>query len=177
MAPTPSHSLDPGAFQAAFALVLPLMRDEWPGLDPNTLAATEGDVDAVVALVAENTGQTRALCRRQLFELLALASEHAPEPAAAPSPSRAAPRRAARAPSPEPAEPSPVEPLDRLVRNLEEHLDDIARQVKQDVAPLAVDTARQHIGLALLLSGGIGLMVGLFLGALGYPQEAGDVDH
>lgn len=56
------------------------------------------------------------------------------------------------------------------------HLDDIARQVKQDVTPLAVDTARQHIGLALLLAGGIGLMIGLFLGALGYPQEQADVD-
>ena len=151
--------------------------DEWPDLDAAALDATAGDAEAVVSLVAAHTERTKVLTRRQLAELLAIATEPEPEPQ--PQPQRAKPARSASRRKPAPDETSPTEPLDRLVRNLEEHLDDIARQVKQDVTPLAVDTARQHIGLALLLAGGIGLMVGLFLGALGYPQvpaEDADVD-
>lgn len=146
-----------------------LIREEWPGLDGARLEACEGRLDAVVVLVADHTERTRALTRRQLAELLAVALEPAPEPLPRPGP-RVAPRPSARAADREPLPPA-LEPFDRLLRSLEGHVDELTQQVKADVAPLAMDTARQHIGLALLLAGGLGLMLGLFLGALGYPQN------
>ncbi|NOY24956.1 MAG: hypothetical protein GXP62_03700, partial [Oligoflexia bacterium] len=136
------------------------------------VAGSAANADALVALIAGHSGHTRALTRQQLGELLDVATQPSPQDAPPPGADRRDSTSQARARRP--ADPSPLEPLDRLVRSLEEHLDDMARQVKQDVATLALDTARQHIGLALLLAGGLGLMVGLILGALGYPQEVED---
>jgi len=152
--------LDADLLRARFRQLLPLLAEEWPDLNAVELEATEGEADALVDLICSRTEQTRALTRRQLAELLALVSA---------SPRR--PRQAAAA-----SAPPTIEPLDRLVQSLEEYLDDLTRQVKRDVAPLALNSAREHMGLALLLAGGFGLTLGLFLGAMGYPHEKLDDD-
>lgn len=139
----------------------------------------------MVDLVAEHTLRSRALVRRQLGELLDLCEAPLPvrvsrvSPAAAPSPARpspVAPSPVASSPTPSRAEPGPVDPIERLVVSLEGHLDDLTRQVKADVTPLAVATVREHVGLALLVAGGLGLMLGLVLGALGYPHSSPDAE-
>ncbi|MCK6507811.1 hypothetical protein L6R53_31340, partial [Myxococcota bacterium] len=142
--PSPAPALDPARLRAAFEQVRALALEEWPDLDAAALAETGGELELVVALIATHTGHTRAMTRRHLAELVSLAldPEPAPTPAASPPPRArpARPRPAPRARAPRPDDddddgPSPVEPLDRLVRSLEVHLDDIARQVKQDVTP------------------------------------------
>lgn len=178
MGAPPRNPLDAAAFGRAFAQVRPWILEEWPAVDADALDATGGDADAVVALVAESADLTRARTRRLLGELLEEATPS--ERPAAPRATRPAGPRPAAAGSRDArdAGSSPLDPFERLVGALEGHLDELAQQVKADVAPLAADTARKHLGLSLLLAGGIGLMVGLFLGALGYGGEAAapDVD-
>lgn len=157
MHPTP----DPQTFREAFAALRPLILDEWPDLGENALDETEGDLDQVTALIAEHAGRTKALTRRLLAELLGVVSEKVRPP---PPPRRS--NRATREP-----ESSVAEPVESLVSSLEAHLEDLTREVKRDVAPLAADTAREHLGLVLLLTAGIAFAVGLFLGALGYPHD------
>ncbi|MES2641094.1 MAG: hypothetical protein V4850_16520 [Myxococcota bacterium] len=149
---------DAGRFQALFQELREPILEEWPDLEADALDATGGQLELVVVLVAEQTGRTRAVSRRLLRELMA-ELETPPEP-------RPRPRRAAREP-----EPRPLDPLERLFVSLESHVEDLTKQVKADVTPLAVDTVRQHLGVALLLAGGLGLMLGLFLGALGFPHK------
>ncbi len=158
---SPRQILDPARLTAHFGALRPWILDEWPDLDADALDGTGGDADALTSLIAEHTGRTRAATRHQLAELLDLATRPDPEPT-----------RQARRSAPPPVE--PADPIERLVSSLEGHLDELTRQVKADVTPLAVDTARKHLGLTLLLAGGIGLMLGLFLGALGYPHEIPD---
>ncbi len=184
----PRQRVDPTRFSAAFADLQGWILDEWPDLDPDALADTGGDLAAVVALVAEHTERTRAWSRQQLGELLDLATAPPPvEVVSAPPPrprrtsEGAQARERAGATNGREADDRPLDPIEKLMSSLEGHLDELTQQVKADVAPLAVDTARQHLGLALLVSGGLGLMLGLFLGALGYPhaglpEEIDDVD-
>lgn len=161
---------DAARFAARFDQLRPGILEEWPELDAEVLDGTAGELERVVALVAERTGRTRAVSRRLLRELLA----EVDAPAAPP---------AARTPRPANREPEPphLDALERLFTTLESHLDDLTRQVKADVAPLALDTVRQHMGMALLIAGGLGVMLGLALGALGFPhagaeKEGGDAD-
>lgn len=151
---------DAARFEARFEELRVLILEEWPDVEVDALDATGGQFELVAALVAEATGRTRAVSRRQLRELLAeLDPPSEPRPRAP---------RAAR-------EPRHLDPLERLFVTLESHLEDLTKQVKADVTPLAVDTVRQHMGLALLIAGGLGMMLGLALGALGFPhQPAGD---
>ena len=144
-----------------------MILEEWPQLEVGALDATGGQFALVVSLVAEHTGRTRAMSRRLLGELLALL-EAPPEP---PPRAHRPPPRARRA-SEEPAH--PLDPIEKLVVSLEGHLEDLTQQVKADVTPLAVATARQHVGIAMLLAGGLGLMLGLFLGAMGFPHDSAD---
>lgn len=163
--PDAHATLNPELLRARFVQLLPLLAEEWPDLNPVEVEATDGDAQALVELIASRTDQTRALTRRKVAELLSLLN---------PPPKRA---RATPGTRPPPSPSTPVsEPLDRLVISLEEYLDDLTRQVKRDVAPLALSSAREHMGLALLLAAGLGLTVGLFLGAMGYPREKTDDD-
>lgn len=148
---------DAARFQARFDQLREPILEEWPGVDGEALDATGGQLELVVALVAEHTGRTHALTRRLLRELMA-ELDLPPEP-------RPQVRSVAREP-----EPPHLDALDRLFNTLESHLDDLTKQVKSDVTPLAVDTVRQHLGLALLIAGGLGMMLGLTLGALGFPH-------
>lgn len=152
--------LDAAELERRFESLLPLMQEEWPELAEAELRRIGPDADALVAHIAERTGQGRVMSRRLLAELLDLC----------------APRAARPRPRAAPAAASGSEPLDNLVASLEAWLDDLTRQVKREVAPMALNSARQHIGMALLLAGGLGLMVGLVLGALGYPHEKTDGD-
>ena len=139
-----------------------MILEEWPSLDAEALDATGGQLELVVALVAEETGRTRAVSRRQLRELVA-ELEPPPEP-----------RPPAPAAPPAPPDPARLDALDRLFNTLESHLDDLTRQVKADVAPVALDTVREHVGIALLIAGGVGVMIGLTLGALGFPHAGAE---
>jgi hypothetical protein len=71
--------MDQAAFKRDFAKVEPLVVDEWPALDKKALAATEGDLEKVVALVAEATPHTKPIVRAKLGELLVVATREKDE--------------------------------------------------------------------------------------------------
>jgi hypothetical protein len=148
---------DAARFEARFGQLRVQILEEWPEVEVEALDATGGQLELVVAQIAEATGRTRAVSRRQLRELMA---ELDP-----PSEPRLRTRRTAREP-----EPRHLDPLERLFVTLESHLDDLTKQVKSDVTPMALDTVRQHVGISLLIAGGLGMMLGLALGALGFPH-------
>lgn len=167
-------SPDPQIFHDLFGQLSPLILDEWPTIEAADLEATEGVLDGVVVLVAEASGRTRAKSRQLLGELIEVVQQ--PMRAAPPTPRPPPPQPPAPVP---PERPPPrrepesrvAEPVESFIASLEGHLEDLTREVKRDVAPLAADTAREHLGLVLLLTGAIGFALGLFLGALGYPHD------
>jgi ElaB/YqjD/DUF883 family membrane-anchored ribosome-binding protein len=141
------------AFRRAFDAVSPLIREEWPDVDAASLAATEGDFDKVVALVAERTERTRVGVRRQLSELLTLA--------------RAVPKseaNGARVPA-ERARPAFDQMDDVLaaIRRLEAFASDEAKRISDKVVPAAETRIRQSLWTSLLLALGLGLILGLWL--------------
>jgi ElaB/YqjD/DUF883 family membrane-anchored ribosome-binding protein len=68
----------PSDFQSAFERVFGLILEEWPSVTIDALKETSGDLDRVTALVAEASGKTKALVKRQLGELMQLVDEGAP---------------------------------------------------------------------------------------------------
>lgn len=131
-----------------------LVLEEWPGLDPAALDAAldaaQGGSDALVALLAEHSGHTRALARRKLAELEQLVAE----PAAPGAPLGDLRRRAEGA-----------------LSQLEERARKLRAQVEQDVVPQAEakfkeaeDHIKQNLLVSLLVAMGFGLLVGLILG-------------
>ena len=65
-------------FRTRFSSVGPLIREEWPQIDPVALDATDGELQRVVDLVANETEHTRTLVKRQLAELHEIAGEDSP---------------------------------------------------------------------------------------------------
>jgi hypothetical protein len=61
--------MEPATFKREFATIERLVLDEWPSIDKTSLAATEGEFESVVAVVAEATPHTKAVARRKLTEL------------------------------------------------------------------------------------------------------------
>lgn len=75
-------SLDPGTppvsretFRERFDALLPTIQREWPQVARETLEATRGSFDEVVAVIAEQTGRTATGVQHQLHELLHVASD------------------------------------------------------------------------------------------------------
>jgi ElaB/YqjD/DUF883 family membrane-anchored ribosome-binding protein len=64
-----SHEIDPKTLARDFERLLPTLEQEWPEVPADELAATAGELEAVVDLVAGTTGHSKTLIRRQLFEL------------------------------------------------------------------------------------------------------------
>ena len=62
-------AIDPQTVTLDFERLTPALLAEWPELDPAELAATGGELDPLVDLVARVTGHTRTLARQQIIEL------------------------------------------------------------------------------------------------------------
>ncbi len=62
-------------FHDEFDKLAPLIREEWPDVDADALTATRGDYERVVTLIAAKTEHTKALVKRQLDELRAIATD------------------------------------------------------------------------------------------------------
>ena len=50
--------------------LLPLIREKWPTIAQKTLEATKGSIDDLVEVIANNTGNSAAGIKRQLFEIV-----------------------------------------------------------------------------------------------------------
>lgn len=73
----PPDPLDPEDFDEHFVFVKPLILERWPTIPPRALAATGGDVEAVIDLIALHVDR-RELVRTQLAALLAEARDDDP---------------------------------------------------------------------------------------------------
>jgi len=120
------------AFKAAFTQLLPLIEAEWPDLDTAALRATEGDLDKVIALIAERTAHTRTLVARQLDELLGGLA-------------RAGTDASAR--------------WSGVLDTLEARAAELGARVRKDVSGVE-GTLRQNLWVSLLLALGLGFWVG-----------------
>jgi ElaB/YqjD/DUF883 family membrane-anchored ribosome-binding protein len=131
----------PEAFAADFDRLVPTLLQEWPELDREALDATGGDLDQVVGLVAQATGRTKTLARKQVAELWSLLEGERPLLGRLEQ---------------------MVEGLEARARSLaEEH--DIADRGRQ-LFDQAEEKVREDPLKALLWTLGIGFFLGLFFG-------------
>jgi ElaB/YqjD/DUF883 family membrane-anchored ribosome-binding protein len=126
-------------FRQGFEATQVLIREEWPALGTDALAATGGELDKVVELVAAQTEHTKAVIRRQLAELHQLGREGA-------------------------AKKSQV---DELLGALEGRADRVVSYLKGEALPKAESTIRNNLLASLLVAAGVGLLVGLLLRGFG----------
>jgi ElaB/YqjD/DUF883 family membrane-anchored ribosome-binding protein len=73
----PTDTLSAEQFAKDFARTSELILEEWPELGVETLEATGGDLEKVIAAVSDAVGKTKATVRRQLAELHQLAQQSA----------------------------------------------------------------------------------------------------
>ncbi|MCP9773420.1 DUF883 family protein [Synechococcus sp. Tobar12-5m-g] len=74
MEPDPS-TVNHDRFRERFDTLLPTIQREWPQVARETLEATRGSFDDVVAVIAEQTGRTASGVQHQLGELLKVATD------------------------------------------------------------------------------------------------------
>lgn len=137
------------AFASAFATLSPALLAEWGEVDAEALAATDGDLDRVVALIAERTSRTKALVRRQIEEIFRVVSE--PVTSGAARPRGRGPERAAGQPG-----------VDQLLAELEKRTAQIMRELRgSGVLDNTRDRVRDNIFFSLLVAIGFGFIVGV----------------
>jgi ElaB/YqjD/DUF883 family membrane-anchored ribosome-binding protein len=74
MEPDPS-TVNHDRFRERFDTLLPTIQREWPQVARETLEATRGSFDDVVAVIAEQTGRTASGVQHQLGDLLKVATD------------------------------------------------------------------------------------------------------
>jgi hypothetical protein len=142
-------------FASAFADLQPAILAEWPQLDAATLAATQGDLERAVGLIAEQTAHTKALVRRQLEELHRVVC--APPP---PRPRPASPRRDRVH-----EDGSVTESVDAMLHDLEQRAAHLLRDLRGGMLNDARGKVRENVLFSLVIALGFGFIVGvLFTG-------------
>lgn len=154
MAEPKEAPLGKSEFASAFADLQPAILAEWPQLDAAALAATQGDLDRAVALIAEETAHTKALVRRQLEELHRVVSAPPPRPRTA-SPRRDRGRD----------DPSVSESVDAMLADLEQRAAHLLRDLRGNMLSDARGKVRENVLFSLVIAIGFGFIVGvLFTG-------------
>ncbi len=147
MAADPMGVVNNAAFASAFPALRPVILGEWSEVDEKGLAETAGELDRVVALVAERTGHTKTLVRRHLDELYYVVTKPPAEPAASFRPRRS------------PAEAHP--PLGDILEELERRTTHIISELRGGFMSEARDRVKQNVIFSLLVSVGLGFIVGV----------------
>ncbi len=127
-------------FQDAFERIKPLIREEWPAIDADSLSATGGDYDRVVSLIADKTDHTKALVKQQLDELRATANGG----------SGGVDQR-----------------LQDMLHKLQERSNEIAGYVKKQMLADAKSKVSENPLVALLTAIGLGFILGFILRGMG----------
>lgn len=128
------------SFKSNFAGLEAAILAEWPAVDKASLAATGGDFEQVVGVVAEKTEHTRTLVRKQLEELEKVAGTEKRE------------------------EPSPKNKTEALLEAWEKKTALLAKELREKVLVDAEKRVRENVLVSLLVALGLGLLVGLFIG-------------
>jgi hypothetical protein len=147
-------------FANAFAALRPAIAAEWTEVDDEALLATDGDLDRVVALIAERTTRTKALIRRQLEELYRVVTEPAPAAHAAPRGRTRSPRAGERG-SERPADGGAQPGVDQLLAELERRTAQIMRELRGGFLDNTRDRVRDNLFFSLIVAIGFGFIVGV----------------
>ncbi|PSB05371.1 hypothetical protein C7B76_31640 [filamentous cyanobacterium CCP2] len=180
-------TLSPKKFRKRFDRLTPIILQEWPQLEVETLAETGGDLEAVINYIADQTERTRTRIQQDLTELYQIAKANEPKS----------------------AEVAPTEVVglrdnlrdtlrDSLRNNLQDYLQDnvqdnlqgivlptvertldlletraetLLSQVEKDVLPSVKNQIRNKPARNLLTILGVGFLLGLLVGGLGRDRQ------
>lgn len=153
-------------FHAAFPQLASALLEEWPALQAEPLSATQGDLDKVIGLIVETTGHTKTLVRRQLGEILQIVTAP-PESASgrARGSGMASDARAAGAAVSDAAHEALLA-VEAILSEFEKKSGHVLRDLRGSVLTPTRDAIRQHWFLSLLLSLGLGFIIGVLFHGL-----------
>ena len=152
MAEPKEAPLSKSEFASAFTELQPAILAEWSQVEAAALAATDGDLERVVSLIAEKTAHTKALIRRQLEELHRVLL----------APPRPRPSSGHRARRGEAALPDSV---DAMLHDLEERAAHLLRDLRGNMLSDARGKVQENVLFSLIIAVGFGFIVGvLFTG-------------
>lgn len=167
--------LSNGVFHGAFAKLSPAILEEWTAVDAPALAATGGDYDKVVALIADRTAHTKVLVRRQLEEiyrvlttpLTGIGAGHGDKKARASSATRDA-REAAAAvgEAAQGALSGALGSVDELIEEIEKKTSRLMRDLRGGIVSDARGKVRDNIFFSLLVTLGLGFIIGVLFNGL-----------
>ncbi len=127
-------------FTEQFDRIRPMIREEWPEVDGDALAQTQGDFDRVVALIATETEHSKTLVKKQLRELSAIANDNGAA-----------------------AGESELRKLRQMVERLQAKSKDVTDYVKEHMVTDARARVERNPFMALLLAIGFGVLLGFIL--------------
>jgi hypothetical protein len=136
-------------FQRDFEKLRPLIAAEWPEVDAAELAATGGDLDAVIKLISDTVGKTRTQTRRLMAELIGEAST------AAGGAARAGTGGVGDRLDDE------IERVKKIVERLEARSKHLVDYAKTDLKKDARETVEQNLLLSLIVAVGLGFLLGI----------------
>ena len=166
-----NHSATLLAFSDHFSVLMPLLLEEWPQLNPDELQAINDDLDQTITYIAEQTEHTQTLVRRHLAELASLAMAPTSPPAIdlevddTPKVATTEPLGTASAESHAPGgDDSSPSNIDQLLGDLESRAEQLMQEFKAEMLPELEKKARSNLGMSLLMALGFGVILGLLLG-------------
>ena len=136
-----ANKLSPEQFQANFASLTPLILKEWSQISSDKLKSTNGELELVIELIVTQTDHTRTLIRSQLAELLYLVQKNSVN-----------------------IKNSPSVDWEQNLNTLEQRIEKLVSQLKQEILPEIGTKARENMGTSLLTAIGLGFILGLIFG-------------
>lgn len=153
-------------FHNAFPQLCSAFLEEWPQIEAESLSATKGEFDKVVGLIAEKTGYTKTLIRRQLEELFRIVTL---PPEAGTPPGRGAAfgyeARAAAATLSDAAHEA-LHSVEAILEHFEKKTSHLLRELRGNVLTRTSDKLRKHWFIALLGVLGLGFIGGFLVNGL-----------
>jgi hypothetical protein len=155
------------AFSRSFSGLQPAILEEWDEVDEESLLATGGELDKVLALLAERTQRTKALLRRQLEELYFVVKEEEPAEPGAPKtgPGRRHGQGQRQAERGAHGRRHGPEQYGELLKEFEERTAHIVKELRGNLFDGARGRVKENVFFSLLIALGLGFIVGvLFTG-------------
>lgn len=153
-------SLQPDAVRAVWDRLQPAILEEWPQVTAEALRGTDGELEAVVALIAEASDRTRLWVRKHLAELVELLAP--PRTGLEERLHRLLARLEGAEPLRGKAQAAATAARE-VLHEVEARAEDLARDVQSQL-PKAEGHLRENLWTSLLGALGVGLILGLLWG-------------
>jgi hypothetical protein len=132
----------PEQFKSAFGAIKPLLLKEWTAVDAGALEATQGEMERVVAAVADATRQPSSAVRPRIEQIATEATRNGTSLRDA-------------------------NHFLELLERLEKKTTDLANELKSNVLPSTREKMKQNLFVTLLMALGLGIILGLLFGGGG----------